>query len=233
MSPTEGVRRAPKQSPPPFPPRAVLFDFDGTLADTENHHVAAWQRTFALMGWAIEDSVCAKAMEQDDRAFLSDIFNRKKVLGGDVEGWVGRKQELTVRLLRDTPRLYPGVRELIERLMHIPLAVVTTTWRENVVAVLSSAGLVDAFRLIVAKEDVKAPKPDPEPYRLAVETLGIMPSDAVAFEDSPTGLASARAAGVHTVAVGHRRPHGDWIERSPFLPDLRDTEKAIDALRLA
>ena len=51
--------------------RAVLFDFDGVIADTENHHVAAWQRTFGLMGWLVPDLVCSRAAEQDDHEFLA------------------------------------------------------------------------------------------------------------------------------------------------------------------
>ena len=67
--------------------RAVLFDFDGVIADTENVHVAAWQRTFGLMGWIESDEVCARAAEIDDRAFVREVFARRKI-EGDVEGWV-------------------------------------------------------------------------------------------------------------------------------------------------
>ena len=84
-------------------PRAVLFDFDGVLADTENVHVAAWQRTFGLMGWLEADEACARAAEIDDRAFCAEVFARRKLEGGDVEGWSRRKQELAVRMLACMP----------------------------------------------------------------------------------------------------------------------------------
>ena len=71
------------------PPRALLFDFDGVMADTENIHVAAWQRTFADLGWEVPDEVCARAAEQDDREFLAAIFAEKKIEGGDVEARAG------------------------------------------------------------------------------------------------------------------------------------------------
>src|SRR4051812_47090639 len=116
----------------PPPRRAVCFDFDGVIADTENVHVAAWQRTLARFGWEAPDDLCARAMEEDDRVFLAAIFARRKIEGGDVEGWVRRKQELTVALLGESPRLYPGVAELVRSLQgRARLAVVTTTWREN------------------------------------------------------------------------------------------------------
>jgi HAD superfamily hydrolase (TIGR01509 family) len=209
-----------------MPPRAVLFDFDGVIADTENVHVAAWQRTFAAMGWEVSDELCARAMELDDRHFLAGVFARRGVGDGDVEGWVRRKQELTHQLLTDSPRVYPGVAALVERVKAkgpVKLAVVTTTWRANVVTVLKSSGLYPAFSLIVGKESVRATKPDPEPYRLAVESLKVRPSEAVALEDSESGLTSARLAGVRAVAVGHRHPLGAWIGKSEYVPDFSST----------
>jgi len=212
-------------------PRALLLDFDGVIADTENVHVAAWQRTFAALGWAVDDETCAAAAEVDDRVFLAGVFDRRDLDGGDVEGWVRRKQELTRAMLADSPRVYAGVEALVNRLKgRAKLAVVTTTWRANVATVLKARGLYSAFNLIVAKEDVGAPKPDPEAYKLAVASLGLKPGDAVAAEDSPTGLASARAAGVRVVAVGHRRPVGGWSGGAPFLADFRKTDKALAAL---
>src|SRR5689334_19316005 len=98
-----------------MPPRALLFDFDGVIADTENVHVAAWQRTFAAMGWEAADEVCARSMEVDDRVFLSEVFARREITDGDIDGWVGRKQELTLSLLTDAPRVYSGVAALVDR----------------------------------------------------------------------------------------------------------------------
>ena len=193
-----------------MPVRAVLFDFDGVIADTENHHVAAWQRTFAAMGWELPDEIGLLAMEMDDRAFLAGQFARRKIESGDVEGWARRKQELTLGLLRDSPRVYPGVVDLIERLRgSVVMGVGTSTWRENVVAVLEAAGLRSAFDLIVGKEDVAAPKPDPSGYSRAVAALSLRPEEAAALEDSPSGLSAAKAAGLVVAddpLAGSRRP---------------------------
>jgi HAD superfamily hydrolase (TIGR01509 family) len=171
-----------------MPTLAVLFDFDGVIADTENVHVAAWQRTFGVMGWVEADEVCSRASEVDDRAFVAEVFDRRKIEGGNVDGWVARKQELTLQLLADSPRIYRGAAALVDQLRQnqLRLGVVTTTWRSNVEAVLKTTGLLDAFDFIVAKEDVAAPKPDPEGYRLALSKLGMAGSDVVAIEDSPT-----------------------------------------------
>lgn len=217
-----------------MPPRAVLFDFDGVIADTENHHVAAWERTFGAMGWDVSPETCARAAEVDDRIFLAEVFASRSVSGGDIDGWVARKQDLTRQMLADAPRLYPGVAELIGRLAgRVKLAVVSTTWRENILVTLGAAGLIVPFDAIVGKEDVAEPKPDPASYRLALAELGVVPRDAVALEDSPTGLAAANAAGVRVVAVGHRRPPGDWAVGAPYVPDLASPDEVLAALGLA
>jgi HAD superfamily hydrolase (TIGR01509 family) len=215
-------------------PKAVLFDFDGTLADTENVHVAAWQRTLARMGWELADEAAARAAEIDDRYFLQELFGRRKIEGADIDGWIRLKQDVAEMMLTDAPRLYPGVGELVRSLRKkgVRLAVVTTTWRRNVEVVLGASGLAEAFELIVGKEDVTSVKPSPDAYDLALRRLQVPAGEAVALEDSPTGLASARAAGVEAVAVGHRRREGEWSGGHRFLADLGSTEQALKVLGL-
>ena len=218
-----------------MPTRAVLLDFNGLLADTENVHVAAWQRTLRVLGWAEPEESCLRALEVDDEAFLREVFARRKVEAGDLPGWVGRKRALTVELLRDRPRLQPGAAELVQALREagVALGVVTTARRANVETVLAATGLLDAFDVVVAGDDVAHPKPDPEPYRRALDRLGIDPADAVALEDSSTGLASARGAGLRAVAVAPTRPAAD--EAGPdaavaWLPGLDDLPAVLAAL---
>lgn len=213
--------------------RAVLFDFDGVIADTENVHVVAWQRTFGVMGWQESDEDCASAAEVDDRAFVAGVFARRKIEGGDVEGWIARKQELTLRLLADSPRVYPGVVALVGRLAgRVRLGVVTTTWRGNVEVVLDRAGLARSFEFVVAKEDVAATKPDPEGYRVALVRLGLPGSEVVALEDSVGGLAAAQGAGLRVLAIGHRKPPGDWQGDAPFVPGFANLGRVLEGLDL-
>lgn len=213
---------------------AVLFDFDGVLADTENVHVVAWERTFALMGWSVPPDICARAAEQDDREFLRNLFANHDIADGAVDGWVSRKQEITRAILAENPWIFPGVPALIDRLHRgsLRLAVVSTTWRANIEAALASHGLLDAFEQIVAKEDVHQTKPNPEAYQLAMARLDLPAHRVIALEDSPSGLSAARDAGISVVAVGHRRPWGDWTAGSLFLPDLEDLPRALRALGL-
>jgi beta-phosphoglucomutase len=209
--------------------RAFLFDFDGVIAETENHHVAAWQRTLSAMGLQVPDDVAARAAEVDDREFLADLFADRNIPVDQVDAWVLRKQELTIELLRHAPRVYPGVANLVRALRgRLRLAVVTGTWRANVDAVLHAAGLADAFDVIVAKEDAERRKPDPEPYLLALKKLRLSPKSVLVIEDSPTGIASARAAGIERiVAVGHRRPHGDWVAGAEYLESIESIAQVL------
>lgn len=212
--------------------RGLLFDFDGVIADTENIHIAAWQRALEMMGCAIPEELCAEAMEMDDRVFLARFFAMREFAGGDIDGWVARKQTITRALLADSPRVYPGIPELIAsaRRRRFKIAVVTTTWRENVTTVLQASGLLKKIDVIVGKEDVAETKPHPEPYLRAIALLDLNPFSSVAFEDSPNGLISARRASLRTIAVGHRRPLGSWMGDSPYLTHFRDTEAVIALL---
>ncbi len=216
-----------------MPPRALILDFDGVIADTENVHIAAWQRTFASLGWEMSDDLCARSMEIDDRVFLAEIFAAKRIEDGDIEGWVRKKQELTISMLTHTPRLVPGMAALIrEAGSRVVLAVVSSTWRANIETVLAVSGLAERFSVIVGKEDVEKPKPDPEGYRLALSRLKLRPSDAVVLEDSGSGLAAAQGAGIAAVAFCQLRGPGEWTGAAPRLMNLTPTADALRILGL-
>jgi HAD superfamily hydrolase (TIGR01509 family) len=214
--------------------KAVLFDFDGVIAETENHHIAAWQRTLSVMGWQVPDEVAALSAELEDREFLRRVFAERDIPLDKVEEWVRRKQALSVQLLRDSPRLYPGVVDLVRNLAgKVRLAIVSDTWRENIQAVLDSAGLTAAFATIVAQEDVTLAKPAPQSYLLALKRLRRSPRSVVAIEDSPSGLEAARAAGIsRIIAVGHRRPFGDWAYGATYLSGFEPVEGLLKHLGL-
>jgi beta-phosphoglucomutase len=216
-----------------MPLKAILLDFDGVIAETENHHVAAWQRTLSTLGWQVPDEVAARSADIDDREFLAQLFAARGVVSDKIEEWARRKQVLTVNLLRDSPQLYPGSVELI-RALHgrAKLAVVSGTWRENIHAVLEAAGLAECFETIVSKEDVQAVKPAPEAYELALKKLRITAKSAVAIEDSPSGVGSARAAGLRVIAVGHRHPFGDWVGDALYVSGFEPIEGLLKHLKL-
>jgi HAD superfamily hydrolase (TIGR01509 family) len=182
----------------------------------------------------VPDEIAALSAEVEDREFLRKLFADRGLPVEKVEDWVRRKQALTVQLLRDSPRLYPGVVELVRALEgKLPLAVVSDTWRENIQAVLESAGLTAAFETIVGKEDVTRAKSDPQSYLLALKRLRRSPRSVVAIEDSPSGLDAARAAGIpRIIAVGHRRPFGDWAYGATYISGFEPVEGLLKHLGL-
>jgi HAD superfamily hydrolase (TIGR01509 family) len=185
------------------------------------------------LGWQVPDEIASRAAEVDDRQFLRELFAAHEIEAGDIEGWVRKKQALTIALLRDAPRVYPGVASLVNHLRgRVRLAIVSGTWRENVQAVLAGIGLSDAFQSVIAKEDVAAVKPDPEAYLLALSRLKLDAGKVVAIEDSPSGLASARAAGIPSVAVGHRREFGEWVGDAVYFTGLEPVSGLLRHLGL-
>ena len=73
-----------------MPLKAILLDFDGVIAETDNHHIAAWQRTLSALGWQIPDEVAARSAEIDDREFLVDLFAQRGVVSDKIEDWIRR-----------------------------------------------------------------------------------------------------------------------------------------------
>lgn len=214
--------------------RVALLDFDGVISDSANVHVAAWERTFGELGWPLDSLRADRAAEIDDRAFLEEALRGFGFEAGDadLEGWLRRKRALADAMLRQNPRGCPGIGALVEglRARGVVLGVVTAGWRDTALAALEGLGLRERFATVVGKEDAARTKPDPAPYRLALERLGFEAREGVAVEDSPTGLASASGAGLRCVAVAHTRASGDWHRPHPCLPDFFDTEAAIAAI---
>ena len=177
--------------------RGVVFDFNGTLSDDEPILCAVYREMFAELGRPLRE---AEYYEQLAGHTDEEIFAR----------WLGRHEPGLVgeRVARYRARAGDGstvdaetraaVRYAAER---VPVAVVSAAVRAEIEHVVAAAGLADVLATIVSEDDVEHGKPDPEPYLRAAEALGVPPAELVAFEDSEPGVASAKAAGLHVVAL--------------------------------
>jgi HAD superfamily hydrolase (TIGR01509 family) len=127
------------------------------------------------------------------------------VLGRPAEegpALVDRLYEIMEGQLRLQVQGRPGAIELVERLRgRVPMALASNSSRQLVSTALTTAGLTDAFDAIITADDVAAAKPAPDVYLLACERLGVSPEDSLALEDSPSGIAAAKAAGLACIAV--------------------------------
>lgn len=211
--------------------RALIFDVDGTLAETEEVHRKAFNQTFAEAGldwhWSKEDyarllrttggkeRMRAFRAERDDPSpsdsAIAELHTRKTALYGKL-------------LASGALQARPGVLELIAAAgaAGLKLAIATTTNRSNVDALCMALWDLPAhqiFPVIAAGDEVQAKKPAPDIYTLALERLGLTPAEALAFEDSANGLLSAKAAGLRVVAFPSAYTSRDDLTPADWLAD--------------
>jgi len=193
--------------------RALLFDFDGTIAQSESLHYAAFAEVLARRDIVLAEPVYyERYLALTDRECLTRMIEdfARPDLRYDLASLLREKSgAMAVRLARGVP-LCPGVEAFVAAAAErAALAIVSGALRNEIAAVLAHSGLERFFPVIVSAEDVRAGKPDPEVYRLAVARLrrrALSDLDArqcVAVEDAPKGIAAARAAGIRVVALPH------------------------------
>lgn len=184
---------------------ALFFDLDGTLVDSEKYHWRAWRE--ALLPFKIPLSwrmYREEGIGQPDPEFLR--YLARKIPNGELAGMIqilNAKDRNFIRLVQNQSLLSNETLKLIREVSNRPLAVVTSSPRSATMAVLEGAGIACYFTAVVCLEDVRNPKPDAEPYLIAMKRLGV--TTGIAFEDSASGRMSARAAGLHVVEVSGPR----------------------------
>jgi len=193
--------------------RAVLFDFDGVIADSEPLHLEGFRRALVDLGISVTDAqYYDRYVGLDDHdgfiAILDD--NGHNPDAATVAKLMAAKARAFAVLTRSQVRILPGVERLVRRLRTLrpapELAIVSGALRSEIDTILVQAGLDEPFRTIVAADDVTHGKPAPDGYLLAVRRLAayvadLEPGACVAVEDTAAGLRAARAAGIHTIGV--------------------------------
>jgi len=193
--------------------RAVVFDFDGVIANTEPLHFRALRDVLAREAVVLtETDYYGRYLGYDDVGALGAIATDRGVQWDPeyVAGLVARKSVRLEELEGAASVLFPGAAAAIRRMAEkCPLAIASGALRAEIMHVLDREDLAGFFAVVVAAEDAPASKPAPDPYRRAVERMtaatgvALAPSDCVAIEYSRWGLESARASGLRTVGVAH------------------------------
>jgi HAD superfamily hydrolase (TIGR01509 family) len=185
---------------------AVLSDLDGTLVDTEQILYRAWTALAARAGADFSTFDYARIIGKPDLdccMIVSDHFG----LGKEPVLWFEEFKDIVYEMMdRDlAPR--PGAHAVLTAfgLHRVPVALVTSAVREHAERALGKFGLLGLFRAMVTADTpgLTARKPDPAPYLLGAKLLGVDPKRCIAFEDSPTGVRSARAAGCFVFGTPH------------------------------
>lgn len=189
--------------------RALIFDFDGLMVDTETVIIEAWERIHADDGFVadrtvLHDLVGHTDITQDVWTAYPLVHDRKKL----KQRW----RDLA-RLLMDAAPVLPGVRELLAsaRAEGLRLAVASNSNRAHVEGHLRLRGLDAFFDTICTRDEVQNPKPAPDVYLEALRRLGVAPEETVAFEDSVPGHLAAHRAGLRVIVIpGPSTHHGDF-----------------------
>jgi HAD superfamily hydrolase (TIGR01509 family) len=182
--------------------RAVVFDMDGVLADSEPTYAEAMDDVLASLGKTVTPELHARIMGtgvEDTWAILI----RELDLPGKMEDYIPAYDRKLVERLEKLRDPLPGVVPLIRTLREsrIPIAVASSSWMGWMEALLGGIGLRDAFDALASATEVAHPKPAPDLYLLAASKLGVPPEACVAIEDTPTGLRAAGSAGMYAVQV--------------------------------
>jgi len=220
--------------------KAVIFDFDGIIVDTEPIHFQAFQSVLQplKLGYSWEQYL-DKYIGFDDRDAFREVFASAGKLLDDrmLCELISQKAEVFERIVRQGVQPYPGVIELIKALSGcLPLALCSGALKRDIFPILEQFGLEGSFDAIVTADDVQKSKPDPESYLLTYQRLvdlfdhsTIPPQECIAIEDTPAGITSATGAGLNVVAITNSYP----AERLTGALHITDTLEGvtIDGLR--
>ncbi|MBD2214020.1 HAD-IA family hydrolase [Nostoc linckia FACHB-104] len=196
---------------------AILFDLDGTIVNTDPIHYLAWKQKLADYGLEIDETFYKSRISgRLNPEIVKDILPQLS----DVEGlkFADEKEALFREL---APNLQPlnGFSELLAwtDAHQLKRALVTNAPRLNAEFMLEVLGIKQAFDIVVLAEDCTAGKPDPTPYQVTLSKLGIKPDEAIALEDSPSGIRSAVAADIRTLGIASTHDPKILLEVGAFM----------------
>jgi beta-phosphoglucomutase len=200
---------------------AIIFDFDGVIVDSERLHWAAFNVVLEPLGRIISwQEYTDVFIGFDDRDTFGHAFPN---LGTpELLDLIKKKAAAFQELLEsDGAAALPGAVELINALSgNIPLAICSGALREDILPIIGKLGIDNAFDTIVTAEDTPRSKPDPAPYILTAERLGI--STGVVIEDTPAGIASAKGAGLKVLAVTNSYDRSHLTDADVIIDSLED-----------
>jgi HAD superfamily hydrolase (TIGR01509 family) len=182
--------------------RAVIFDMDGVIVDSEPYSMQALVDTLRQYGVEPTENDLRRSYGRRVRDDFVDYFSRYRVTA-DVHIAIAHKHARYYHLAAGHLRPFPGVMPLLKRLRHCGyrLALASSGDRVKVAFGMQALGLNGIFEAVVSGDDVTHSKPDPEIYLTAAQRVGIPPAACIAIEDAPAGVEAAKRAGMRCIAV--------------------------------
>lgn len=185
--------------------RAFLIDFDGTLVDSEPLHYEAWEAAVRPHGAGVTWEEYQERFVGKTDIWAGETYFREAGLEADPALLEKVRAAKHSYFRREAPERLRIAKETVESILQLStdlrLMVVTSSKAIDVEPTLQASGLAARFEGRVFGDEVRKHKPDPEPYLLALERLGLAAAECVAFEDSSSGIASAQGAGVEAVRI--------------------------------
>lgn len=201
---------------------AVLFDWDGVLANSASRHEESWHRLAQEEGRSLPPGFFLPAFGRKNDWVIPELL-RWAQDPGEILRLGERKEELFREIVvKRGIDLYPGALALCRSLAEgtIPTAIASSTARANIELVLDRLDLHPFFRTVVSAEEVRQGKPDPEVFLLAAERLGVPPERCVVFEDAPAGVEAGKRAGMRVIALTTTNPAEALQKADRTLPGL-------------
>ncbi len=206
---------------------AIIFDFDGVLVDSEPLHEWAIREAVTPLGWVFthEQFVEGIVGRGDERAFVTIAgWNRAPISEALGASLLARKRELMAEgIAAGRYAVQPHATEIVALASErFPLAVCSGSRASVVCGMLEATGLASHFRHVITADDVTLAKPAPDGYLLAAARLAVDTAQCVAIEDTPTGIAAAKAAGMRVVGLCHTCPGSALAQADEVLDQIAD-----------
>lgn len=214
--------------------KAVIFDMDGVIIDSESIHADMKIRTLTHFGIPCSMEDCVAYVGRSAKAFFGDFakFATKPV---SIQEMIDYKHHIYLEYIQDSNTIYPieGVLELLYTLHknRIPVALASSADRKVINAVLTKFGLTDCFEYVLSGAELPASKPNPAIYQLTAKELGFDPKDCVVIEDATAGIIAAKDAGAYCIAYDNPNSGPQDLSRADMVVESLcdiDIEKMLN-----
>ena len=213
--------------------RAIVFDFDGVLADSEPLHLRAYQKVLGPIGITMtRHEYYANYLGYDDEGVFTKIAQGHGIRMDvrQITALIEEKTRVFDEMIGAGEMLYPAARACVERLAAtFPLGIASGALRHEIETILRAGKLDRHFRFIVASGDTREGKPAPDPYRRAAELHGVPPSGCLAIEDSRWGIESAKSAGLWCIGITNTYPPQELAVADHVIATLDELTPALIA----
>ncbi len=185
--------------------RAVIFDYDGVIANTIKDNFRSWSHAFSQKGVSLSKEEFSSFEGLRPLELAQAVCKKYNLDPKTAPDIVSVKEAYFIE--NCSPPLYKGVRELLPELKknHQKLGLVTVASKIRIYKT-TPQNMLSLFDIIITGNDIKKPKPDPQGYQKAIRSFSIKPQEAIVVEDTPLGIASAKSAGARCIAVCSTRP---------------------------